>query len=625
MAANAKYTITSDPNYHLQSVVHSFGIDHTTEKDLKSFYKNVSSYSYIDTGLLPVFGSGLLSLRGAGGHYQIAYQHAPNKYLVNWGAYEGDANAKAYFLAQPYRIVIIDIVDKSIYGARHFYSPYPITHMDAQLYHANLPNLNCKGYTNNVGVGWICLYHNTSSSNIEDFSELVRIGLERTSGVEPYNDQNMSLTDGVRFYKDYYNEDPNYQFLWNPQLWQSKTEEEGIAWTLNPELWAPILVSSMDDQSCHYYNGIPFTLHHALFGNYKAYYYDDNVPKLVNIIAREDLHLSSSTVYNIFTKAHNNTDSYDSSTEPIVTEQMTLYSFNHKDIDNDEDEDEDNYFICDSCEDSHSVDEAIHTLDGYIVCSNCTSDIYFVAHQGDYYFSSDDLIFDQQTENYYNIEYLKENIHYFTCNECKTIDFDHNSIFGYSPEETYIYPFLGSHAFFSLENMGSVIHISSTSPNYWKSKVDQMYYCANCIEHQNSLSSFVIENHRCSSCDCYIPNLPNDLNSIIYPGIFIQETPKNLVISPDSVSSYKDLDLYDKYSFYYHHFQDDWFNYCPRCRPSLIKKFYESQIPSFVSKIIEDSFSEIDYLLEFSSLFLSYHQLNKNSQEKFVSLINNNL
>jgi hypothetical protein len=605
MAANAKYTITSDPHYHLESSIKSFGIDHLVQKDLRSFYTNLSSFSYINTGLLPVFGSGLLSLRGAGGHYQVAYQHAPNKYLVNWGAYEGDANAKAYLLAQPYRIVIIDIVDKSIYGARHFYSPYPITHMEAQLYHANLPNLNCKGYTNNVGVGWICLYHNTLSSNIEDFSELVRIGLERTSGVEPYNDQNMSSTDGIRFYKEYYNHDSNYEFLWDPSLWQQKTELEGISWTLNPDLWVPIKVISMDNQSHHYRDGIDFTFRHAILGNYKAYYYDDNVPKLVNIIAREDLQLSSSTIYNIFTKAHNNTISYDPSTEPTPVNQVNQTTLFNKEEDQELD---DESFICESCEDVCPEEERIFTVDGYTVCSECSSDIYFVEHLGDYFYHSDSLIFDETSSQYYAVDYLKQNIHYFSCNACGTHHFDTSSIFAYSHTEFYIYPFLDSHAYFTLQNLNTKINISSSLPHYWKSNKDNQYYCINCIESQNSQSSFVIESHNCVSCGTFIPHSPNKFDYISSTDLFLQKPIANVVINPFVIDEYNNLDLYDKYSFYHHYLGDSWYDYCPSCRTTAIRNLYNSQISNYLPHIFDSNSFELDFISNFSQIFKDHFE-----------------
>ena len=83
---NVNYTfINNEGNFVFRSNVNSFGLDHVTDKDVTSFYTNFSSSSYFDTGLLPVDGTCLLSIRKAGNHTQIAYQHAPGKYYINWG------------------------------------------------------------------------------------------------------------------------------------------------------------------------------------------------------------------------------------------------------------------------------------------------------------------------------------------------------------------------------------------------------------------------------------------------------------------------------------------------------------------------------------------------------------
>ena len=147
---NVQYTFVKDEgNLVFRSSVNSFGLDHVTDKDLSSFYVSFSQSAYFDTGLLPVDGSGLLSIRTAGNHTQIAYQHKPGMYYINWGSYEGDRDAIKYYVAQPYRIVIADLLNGNIYGARTFYSPIPITHPFTPLYDVNLPNINCKGYRGN--------------------------------------------------------------------------------------------------------------------------------------------------------------------------------------------------------------------------------------------------------------------------------------------------------------------------------------------------------------------------------------------------------------------------------------------------------------------------------------------
>jgi hypothetical protein len=151
---NINYSITNqDGALVMRSTVKSFNLDHVTDKDIVSFYRNFSSYAMFDTGLMPLSGTGVLAIRSAGNHTQITFQHEPQINHINWGANEGDRDAVTYTVAQPYRIWIGDLVDGNLYGARMFYSPYPITSPDQQLYHLNLPNTNCKGYRGN-GVGW---------------------------------------------------------------------------------------------------------------------------------------------------------------------------------------------------------------------------------------------------------------------------------------------------------------------------------------------------------------------------------------------------------------------------------------------------------------------------------------
>ena len=60
--SNVNYSFTdqdSNGNIVFRSTVNSFGLDHVTDKDLTSFYTKFSSNAYLDTGLLPVDGSGL--------------------------------------------------------------------------------------------------------------------------------------------------------------------------------------------------------------------------------------------------------------------------------------------------------------------------------------------------------------------------------------------------------------------------------------------------------------------------------------------------------------------------------------------------------------------------------------
>lgn len=307
MSQNVNYLFTNEtPDGALvfRSTINSFGLDHVTDKNLCSFYTEFSRSAYFDSGLLPVEGSGVLSIRSALNHTQVAYQHAPGKYYINWGAYEGQSEVNKFLVAQPYRIVIIDFLNGNIYGARTFYSPVPITYSHAPLYHVNLPNINCKGYQGNA-VGWICLYHTTDVSSYP-FNEKLHVALERCSGVETYNDANMSETDGTRFYAT---NRSDHRYLWDPSEWERKTEQDGVDWTLNPDLWIPVLVHSRDSQDKHDPYGLPLTLADALIGKYKAYYTDELVPKPVNAIARPDLELDQLQLFNLFKVAYINANS----------------------------------------------------------------------------------------------------------------------------------------------------------------------------------------------------------------------------------------------------------------------------------------------------------------------------
>jgi hypothetical protein len=298
----ADYTfVQENESIVFRSKVKSFDLDHVTDKDLASFYFNFSKYSMMDTGLLPLDGTGLLGIRKAGDHTQVIYQHKPGTYYVNWGGYEKDVNAKKYYLAQPYRIVIIDFLNDNLLGARTFYSPIPATHPDTPLYHVNLPNINCKGYRGNA-VGWICLYHNEDWSSLP-FNERLMKAIDRCSGTEAYNDSNMSETDGPRFYCEHYKNDSDYEYLWNPSEWEKKTSEEGFTWTLYADLWIPILVDGIDSQSKHNPKGQHLTLKMAIFGNYQAYYSDKYIPKPINAIERNEFSSGIKLITNWFTRA----------------------------------------------------------------------------------------------------------------------------------------------------------------------------------------------------------------------------------------------------------------------------------------------------------------------------------
>lgn len=388
MSNNIKYSIEQDTDsgsIFVRSTVKSFNLDHVTDKDIVSFYRNFSSAALFDTGIMPVNGSGVLSIRSAGNHTQIAYQHEPSINHINWGQHEGDSSARTFTVAQPYRIWIADLLNGNFYGARMFYSIYPITSPDNVLYHVNLPNTNCKGYRGN-GVGWQCLYHRDDWTNIP-FNEKIALIAERCSGVETYNDANMSETDGPRFYKDHYLKDhPELEFLWNPTKWQQKTDSEGLNWVYDSNLWIPIKVNGIDDQGSHSDSSSaePLTLRMALLGNYGAYYNDTLIPKPVNSFARKELSVSSDTIFSWLKVCYNNSKIEDSNVD-VMSSSMKLRSdlvdnpLNKPTITNEEDESDSEYYtiVCpisgDACE-MHENDEVFHDNDGSAYCESCFSD-----------------------------------------------------------------------------------------------------------------------------------------------------------------------------------------------------------------------------------------------------------
>jgi len=297
--------VKENKNVVFRSKVESFGLDHVTEKDIRSFYANFSQHSAFDTGLIPLDGTGLLSIRKAGSYTQVAYQHKPGQYYVNWGSREADPEAKKYLFAQPYRIVIIDFKDNNLLGARTFYSMIPVTYPDVQLYHVNLPNINCKGYKGN-GVGWICLYHNTDWSQLP-FNERLALAIERCSGVESYNDANMNETDGPRFYQEMFQNDKSFSYLWNPYAWEEKSQKEGFEWTLSAH-WIPVMVKDIDSQDRHYtgFDAKPLTFKMALTGSYQAYYTDKVLLKPINALQRNAGIIDTKDIMNYFVQSYNN-------------------------------------------------------------------------------------------------------------------------------------------------------------------------------------------------------------------------------------------------------------------------------------------------------------------------------
>jgi len=425
--------VKDEGNFVFRSKVNSFNLDHVTDKDVSSFYTSFSNYAYFDTGLLPLDGTGLLGIRKAGDHTQVIYQHKPGMYYVNWGAYERDYDAVKFYFAQPYRIVIIDFLDNNLLGARTFYTVEPATHSGVQLYHVNLPNINCKGYRGNA-VGWICLYHNDDWSNLP-FNERLNRALERCSGVEVYNDANMSETDGPRFYQE--KEMPLY--TWSPSKWQQKSIEEGWEWTLDSSNWIPIQVKDKNKQDAHRDGGIPLTLLDAITGDYQAYYTDSYLPKPINLITREDAELPKGKVMNWFVQSYNNSettftgiDPYNKSSEIrkniSITPVASLFD--------DEEEDEDDQMVTcpltgnmisqDDCGDHDYIIYQKNSDSSTSVCSACIEqdNIVWIDNAQKYYDISDCpeeiLYHDPMNGRYYDLTLMNENL-YIVCDSCESL------------------------------------------------------------------------------------------------------------------------------------------------------------------------------------------------------------
>lgn len=243
----------------------------TDSKPTSAVVEQLTRQIPFNTGWLP---PGLRSYTQSGNHAQLVIITPPGVNRINWGRHEGDRDCKQYLLAQPWRIIIADTIEGNLFGTRMFYSPGPVNSPEQQLYHQNVPNINCRGYRGN-GVGWVCLYHNESWESWSLAQKMDRI-IERCSGSEAYNDANMDSTDGPRFYRD--NRAPNY--VCDPVAWEKKTEKEGVEWTFDSSLWIPVLVVDENQQDQHHEGGQPLTLEMAMNGKYNAYYGDTYHPKL---------------------------------------------------------------------------------------------------------------------------------------------------------------------------------------------------------------------------------------------------------------------------------------------------------------------------------------------------------
>lgn len=315
MSTEINFTLNSSNIRRFKTTAN--GKSYIEERNSNEFFQELSKRSLIDTGIMP---SGVLSVKQCGQDLQIAIVAPPSKNLLIWGQSEGSASAETYLLAQPYRLIVGEFRDGAFLGARMFYSPVPITSVDNVLYHANVPNLNCKGYRG-TGVGWVCLYQNHDTTRMTIAEKAAYIGL-RCSGNEAYNDENMSETDGPRFY-----ESKGYPvYTYDPAQWEAKTEIHGIDWTLDPAMWLPILVASAESQEAHYEHGVPLTVGMVLDGR-ASYYYTDEACRLPRSFT--DFDVDSIDIYHQIFNASFNAAAYLGVKEIVETPQPVIIELPH--------------------------------------------------------------------------------------------------------------------------------------------------------------------------------------------------------------------------------------------------------------------------------------------------------
>jgi hypothetical protein len=245
------------------------GDETLSSEEIEKVLARVNDAAVFETGLIPVYGTGLLSYRRGFGYEQFVYQIEPQVHTVAWGKYEQDDDKPMYRLAQPWKIIIADFLHGSFVGVRHFYSPVQIYTLDQYLYAINLPNTNTVGY-NGTSVGWTCLYQHHDTTQFS-FVEKINYFVERESGLsEPYNDFNMSTTDGPRFYLD--QKAPAY--MYDPIAWEDKTTQEGVDWICDEKVLIPLKIDWKNAPCAQFHDakGEHYTLRDAMYKPYEPYY-----------------------------------------------------------------------------------------------------------------------------------------------------------------------------------------------------------------------------------------------------------------------------------------------------------------------------------------------------------------
>ena len=235
--------------------------------------ESLSSTQTIDTGIIPCTDSGLVSYRARAGYEQLVIQVAPGIYPIKWGKREHDANAPTYEFAMPYRIIIADFDNGSFLGLRHFFSVTPAYSEETPLYATPFANTNNLGYRQ-TSVGWTCLYH-TRTTPFANLAEKIDYCVMRESGFsEPYNDVNMSSTDGPIFYQRHKATSPQFH---SKEKWHAWTVKHGMEHVFDPSIYIQYMCDVSDQQYAQQHapashNAVHYTLRHAMYNNYAPYY-----------------------------------------------------------------------------------------------------------------------------------------------------------------------------------------------------------------------------------------------------------------------------------------------------------------------------------------------------------------
>lgn len=267
MNIETTYTVDNEASHVISRAVAGAAPQH---RDLFGFLKELGQAVPFDTGWMP---PGVRNIRQFGVHRMVTITLPPGIHLVRWGRSEHDHTDDRYRLAMPWRVVIAQYHDNNLLGARMFYSPEPINTPDQQLYHANLPNINCQGYNRN-GVGWVCFY--PEDTNNLTLGQNIARTIDRCGGEEGYN-RNMDQIDGPSLYRS--KNKPEYTH--DKHAWEAKTEAEGLDWVLDNNLWIPVRVHDVDLQTEHYDGGIPLNLEMAMHGA-APYMYDEHPLNMVH-------------------------------------------------------------------------------------------------------------------------------------------------------------------------------------------------------------------------------------------------------------------------------------------------------------------------------------------------------